>query len=90
MPKTRSLVLTPRATHQVMVGEVHGCDVGVSSNASPEQPSVHVKQPAAPQDVNEQEVRVDLEVEYHQRAVVVQRPQPASTIAGTRAVLGEL
>ena len=81
----RDLVPEPLA-YQVVVGEVHGGDVGVSAHACPQESRVAIEHLAAPQDVDEEEVRVYLEVEHQQRPVVVQRPQPAVLFDFTREV----
>lgn len=60
-----------------MVGEVHRGNVRVSTHARAKQPRVGVEKAPAPQDVDEQEVGVDLQIEDQQSPVVVQRPQPA-------------
>lgn len=64
--------------YQVMVGEVHSGNVRISTHARAKQPRVGVKKPPAPQDVDEQEVSVDLQIEHQQGSVVVQRPQPVT------------
>ena len=65
-------------THKIVVCEVHCRDVGVSTHASSQQPSVAIEKIPAAQDVHKKKVCVYLNVKDEQRAVVVERPQPAS------------
>lgn len=64
--------LTFALPHQVVIREVAGGQVGISTDAGSEQARVEVIQPTAPQDVDEQNVGVYLDVQNDERSVTVE------------------